>query len=190
MNSIRHAYGMELRTLTYIDAVARLGTFTGAAREQHVAQPAISAQIASVERELGTSLFVRTHAGAHPTEAGRIVLDRARRIHAELQGLREDLDELQGLVRGTLRIGVTPLLGPIDMPALARASSAPTRESSCRSAPRSSPRCSRTWNAATWTSCWAPSTASQPGTWRRQSWPTSTSSSSPQKRIHQRRSAH
>ncbi|WP_284284974.1 hypothetical protein [Arsenicicoccus piscis] len=35
-----------------------------------------------------------------------------------------------------------------------------------------------------------PSTASQPGTWRRQSWPTSTSSSSPQKRIHQRRSAH
>ncbi len=111
---------MELRTLTYVEAIARLGSFTAAARELHVAQPAVSAQIGSAERELGVALFVRTPHGAVLTEAGRVVVARTRRMQTEMRGLRADIDDLNGLMCGDLRIGATPLLGPIDLTDIVR----------------------------------------------------------------------
>jgi DNA-binding transcriptional LysR family regulator len=110
---------MELRTLAYVEAVARLGSFTAAARELHVAQPAVSAQVAQAERALGTRLFVRSHHRTTPTEAGALVAARARRLSAEMTRLRADVDRLNGLLTGTLRIGATPLLGPVDLPQIA-----------------------------------------------------------------------
>ncbi|WP_426247340.1 LysR family transcriptional regulator [Nocardioides sp. LHG3406-4] len=106
---------MELRTLAYAEAVARLGGFTRAARELHVAQPAVSTQIAQLERELGVRLFVRTPRGVTTTEAGELLVARARRILTEAAAVHADIDALRGLVTGRLNIGATPLLGGVDL---------------------------------------------------------------------------
>jgi LysR family transcriptional regulator, transcription activator of glutamate synthase operon len=103
---------MELRQLRYLDAVARHRSFTQAALELHVAQSALSQQVSRLERELGVELLSRTTRRVAVTEAGRLVLDRARRALAEADGVRADLDALRGLVRGTLRLGGVPPVGP------------------------------------------------------------------------------
>jgi DNA-binding transcriptional LysR family regulator len=108
---------MELRTLTYVEAVARLGSFTKAAQEVHVAQPAVSAQIAGLERELGVRLFTRGRRGVSVTDAGSRVVAHARRMLEQAEQLRVDVDDLRGLRTGRLRLGVTPLVGALDVPA-------------------------------------------------------------------------
>ncbi|MCW2758523.1 MAG: LysR family transcriptional regulator [Nocardioidaceae bacterium] len=109
---------MELRQLRYVEAVARCGGFTRAAEDLRVAQPAVSAQVRLLERELGTSLFDRTTRRVEPTEAGHAFLARARRILAEVEAARGEVDDLTSTVRGDLRIGATPVLGPLDLPTL------------------------------------------------------------------------
>jgi DNA-binding transcriptional LysR family regulator len=103
---------MELRQLRYLDAVARHRSFTQAALELHIAQSALSQQVSRLERELDVELLRRTTRRVEVTEAGRLVLARARRALAEADGVRADLDALQGLVRGTLRLGGVPPVGP------------------------------------------------------------------------------
>lgn len=108
---------MELRTLALVEAVARLGSFTRAAQELHIAQPAVSAQVAGLERELGVRLFVRARRGATLTDAGVRVVEHARRMLTQAERLRADVDDLRGLVTGRLRVGITPLVGDLDVPA-------------------------------------------------------------------------
>ena len=109
---------MELRQLRYLDAVARRRSFTKAARDLHVAQSALSQQVGRLERELGVELLRRTTRRVEVTEAGELVLARARRALAEAEGVRADLDALRGLVRGTLRLGGVPPVGPVHPAAL------------------------------------------------------------------------
>ena len=66
-----------------------------------------------MERELGVELLRRTTRRVAVTEAGELVLARGRRALAEIDGLRADLDGFRGLMRGTLRLGVVPPLGPV-----------------------------------------------------------------------------
>jgi DNA-binding transcriptional LysR family regulator len=109
---------MELRQLRHLDAVARRRSFTQAALDLHIAQSAVSQQVGRLERELGVELLRRTTRRVEVTEAGELVLARARRALAELDGVRPDLDALQGLVRGTLRLGGVPPVGPVHPGAL------------------------------------------------------------------------
>jgi DNA-binding transcriptional LysR family regulator len=109
---------MELRQLRYLDAVARRRSFTQAALDLHVAQSALSQQVGRLERELGVELLRRTTRRVEVTEAGELVLARGRRALAEADGVRADLDALQGLVRGTLRLGGVPPVGPVHPAAL------------------------------------------------------------------------
>ena len=109
---------MELRQLRYLDAVARCRSFTRAALDLHVAQSALSQQVGRLERELGVELLRRTTRRVEVTEAGDLVLARARRALAEADGVRADLDALQGLARGTLRLGGVPPVGPVHPAAL------------------------------------------------------------------------
>jgi DNA-binding transcriptional LysR family regulator len=109
---------VELRQLRYLDAVARRRSFTQAALDLHIAQSALSQQVARLERELGVELLRRTTRRVEVTEAGELVLARARRALAEVDGVRPDLDGLQGLVRGTLRLGGVPPVGPVHPAAL------------------------------------------------------------------------
>lgn len=109
---------MELRQLRYLDAVARHRSFTQAALDLHVAQSALSQQVGRLERELGVELLRRTTRRVEVTEAGELVLARARRVLGEVDGVGADLDSLRGLVRGTLRFGGLLSFGPVHPAAL------------------------------------------------------------------------
>lgn len=96
---------MELRHLRYFAAVADHGTFSGAARSLHVAQSAISEQIANLEQEIGIPLFERTSRRPELTTAGQAFLTESRRI---LGATDQAVDLARRIHRGqlgTLRIG-------------------------------------------------------------------------------------
>jgi DNA-binding transcriptional LysR family regulator len=107
---------MELRQLIYFEAVARHGGFSRAAEQLRIAQPAVSAQIKRLEAELGSPLFERTTRRVALTQAGELVLARARSIIGQVEGTRSDLDELAAVTRGHLSIGATQLLAGLDLP--------------------------------------------------------------------------
>jgi LysR family transcriptional activator of glutamate synthase operon len=109
---------MELRQLRYAEAVARHRHFTRAASELHVAQSALSQQVRRLEAELGVELFERTSRSVAPTEAGEALAAGARRILAEVEGIRGEVDQLRGLVRGQVSVGALLPAGPLDVPAL------------------------------------------------------------------------
>jgi DNA-binding transcriptional LysR family regulator len=73
---------MELRHLRYVVAVADAGSFSRAATQLHVAQPALSRQVRALERELGERLFERTRAGVTVTAAGAALIGHARQLLA------------------------------------------------------------------------------------------------------------
>lgn len=109
---------MDLRQLTYLVAVADELHFTRAAERAHVAQPALSQQIRRLEQEVGLPLLIRTTRRAQLTEAGELLVARARRIIAEVEAARADLADLAGVRAGRLVIGAMQSLGPIDLSAL------------------------------------------------------------------------
>jgi DNA-binding transcriptional LysR family regulator len=110
---------MELRHLTYFVAVAETMNFTRAAARCFVAQSALSQQVARLEIEVGTPLFVRTTRSVRLTEAGEVLLPLARRILAGVDNAQAELDALGGLRRGRLRLGlVQSTADPIDQMAV------------------------------------------------------------------------
>jgi len=109
---------MELRQLRSVEAVARHRHFTRAAEELHLAQSALSHQIRRLEQELGTPLFERTSRRVTATEAGLVVATRARRVLAEVDAAREEVDELRGVLRGRIWIGALVPAGELDVPGL------------------------------------------------------------------------
>jgi DNA-binding transcriptional LysR family regulator len=113
----RHYELVELRQLVYLDAVVRHGGFTRAAEHLRVAQPAISVQIRRLEAELGERLLHRTTRTVALTQAGELVLRRARRAMAELDAVRDELAGLAGGLLGRVRIGAIQALDPLDLPA-------------------------------------------------------------------------
>jgi LysR family transcriptional regulator, transcription activator of glutamate synthase operon len=109
---------VELRQLRSVEAVARHRHFTRAAEELHLAQSALSHQIRRLEEELGTALFERTSRRVTPTEAGQAIAARARRVLAEVDGARAEVDELRGVLRGRIWIGPLVPAGDVDVPGL------------------------------------------------------------------------
>ncbi|TCO55066.1 LysR family transcriptional regulator [Actinocrispum wychmicini] len=97
---------MELRQLAYFVAVVDEANFTRAAARMHVAQPGVSAQIRQLERELGHELLDRGGRSVQVTEVGAAVLPFARAALAAVEGARLAVDELAGLVRGHVALGM------------------------------------------------------------------------------------
>ncbi|GAA0490585.1 LysR substrate-binding domain-containing protein [Streptomyces sp. NPDC046215] len=108
---------MELRQLAYFVTVAEEANFTRAAAKLHVAQPGVSAQIRRLERELGQELLDRTSRSVRLTEVGEAVLPYARAALAAVDGVRLAVDEMTGLVRGRVAIGMVTS-HDVDMPTL------------------------------------------------------------------------
>ncbi len=96
---------MEIRQLRAFVAIAEAKTFTAGAKIVHVTQAAISMQIRQLEDELGIPLFTRTPRRVILTEAGEVLLDRARRILREHDTAIAQIAELAGAEHGRLRIG-------------------------------------------------------------------------------------
>ncbi|MFJ2742813.1 LysR family transcriptional regulator [Streptomyces sp. NPDC087440] len=101
---------MQFQQLRYFVAVAESRHFTRAAEELHVAQPSLSQQIRSLERELGADLFTRARGNIALTDAGEALLPLARRILADTDTARREVQELAQLRRGRVRLGATPSL--------------------------------------------------------------------------------
>jgi DNA-binding transcriptional LysR family regulator len=97
---------MELHQLEYFVAVAEEASFTRAAARVHVAQPGVSAQVRRLESELGQRLLDRSGRTVRLTEAGSAVLPFARAALDAVASARLAIDELAGLVRGQVTIGM------------------------------------------------------------------------------------
>lgn len=91
--------------------IARVGSVSRAAREQHVAQPALSRQIAKLEDELGTSLFVRHGRGVRLTNAGAQLLERAETIINLVAQTGERVRASADTLSGHIALGLPPAVG-------------------------------------------------------------------------------
>src|SRR4051812_42650808 len=98
---------MDPRFLRTFVAVARLGSFSGAARELGYTQSAVSQHIAVLESELATVLLSRRP--VEPTEAGARLLEHAEPILLRLDAARADVARVAAGPPQALRIGTTPL---------------------------------------------------------------------------------
>ena len=96
---------VEIRQLKAFVAIAESRTFTAGAKLVHVTQAAISMQISGLEKEVGVPLFTRTPRQVLLTEAGEVLLDRARRILREHDAAIQHIAELAGAERGRVRVG-------------------------------------------------------------------------------------
>lgn len=76
---------MELRQLRYLIGVCEAGGVLAASRMLHIAQPALSHQIAALEDELGVQLLVRSNRGMALTHAGKTLVDHARVVLADVE---------------------------------------------------------------------------------------------------------
>ena len=106
---------MDLRQLRYLVALAEEGSFTRAAASEHIAQPAVSQQIRRLEDELGLALVERTTRRVRLTDAGELLVVRARRIMAELDSAEIELQALRGMQGGHVTIGAMHTMGPVDL---------------------------------------------------------------------------
>ncbi len=106
---------MELRQLRYLVALADEQSFTRAAEREHIAQPALSQQIQKLERELGLALVERTTRRVSITDAGNILVARARRVLTELESARQELDRVRGVQTGHVVVGAMNTMGPVDI---------------------------------------------------------------------------
>ena len=101
---------MDLKQLEYFVRVAELGSFTRAAIELGVAQPALSRQVRQLEVELRQNLLTRNGRGAVPTEAGALLLEHGRGILHQVALAREELGAVRGALAGRVSIGLPPSL--------------------------------------------------------------------------------
>jgi LysR family transcriptional regulator, low CO2-responsive transcriptional regulator len=97
---------VSLRQLRVFEAVARHNSYTRAAEELHLSQPAVSMQVRQLEDEIGLPLFERLGKQVVVTEAGREVFHYSRAIGQSLREMEEVLESLKGVSRGTLCIAV------------------------------------------------------------------------------------
>lgn len=107
---------MNLRDLSYLVALADHRHFGRAAAACFVSQPTLSTQIKKLEDELGVALVERAPRRVMLTPAGHDIAERARRILAEVEQLRETAARTRDPEAGTVRLGLFPTLGPYLLP--------------------------------------------------------------------------
>ena len=97
---------MGINELRYFRAVAEFGTFSKAAAQLRIAQPALSRHIQKLEQELGVTLLQRTPKGVIPTPAGSRLLERACQLEDVLDIARREMSGFAEGVTGALRVGI------------------------------------------------------------------------------------
>lgn len=106
----------SLRQLEYLVAIADHGSFHAAARACHVTQPGLSLQIQQLESLLGVQAFERNRPRILVTAAGEALVERARRVLAEAEGLVEAATLFAKPLSGLLTLGAIPTIAPYLLP--------------------------------------------------------------------------
>jgi len=116
---------MNLRDMSYLLAVAESLNFKRAADACHVSQPTLSMQIKKLEDELGVRLFERTNKSVMITDAGRRIVEIARRMTHDEQHIRDIARTVRDPSAGEFKLGAIPTLAsyifPHYVPAIAKA---------------------------------------------------------------------
>ncbi|KAA0547094.1 LysR family transcriptional regulator [Bacillus sp. BGMRC 2118] len=99
---------MNMIQLQYLIDVGELGSFTEAAKKNHMTVPAISISISQLEQELGTSLFIRTRRGVTPTVIGKTVIQHAVSILGKIDKMKEDISTYENKSHENFMIATTP----------------------------------------------------------------------------------
>lgn len=107
---------MELRQIKYFIKVAELEHVSEAAAELHVAQSAVSRQIANLEDELGVKLFIRGSRRIRLTPVGEIFLERVKSVMNELDKAEREIYEYLNPESGTIRLGFPTSLAAKTLP--------------------------------------------------------------------------
>lgn len=92
--------------LKLFEAVSRLGSYTRAAEELFLTQPAVSIQIKRLEAQVGLPLFEQVGKKCFPTAAGKMVYEASLDILDRADTLKNSIEELQGTVKGNLQMSV------------------------------------------------------------------------------------
>lgn len=100
---IRHA---TLRQLQVFEAIVRLGSFTRAAEELYLTQPTVSMQTRKLAETMGLPLFEHVGRNVQPTEAGKELYLACQNLFTTLSNLEMKIDDIKGLRKGRLRMGV------------------------------------------------------------------------------------
>jgi len=109
---------MELRQLRYLVSIADEGNFTRASEKLFISQSALSQQIQTLESDVGTILVNRSRRGITLTDAGHILYQHAKHALYEIEEAQTAINELQGLQRGELHIGVVQTVNAYLMPSI------------------------------------------------------------------------
>lgn len=119
---------LDVTRLRVLDAVARLGSVTAAAKELHYTQPTVSHHLARLEVETGAQLLQRAGRGIRLTPAGRLLADRAAEIIGRIDAADSELSAHVGLTAGRVRLaGFSSVIGSLVPRAAAALASAHPR---------------------------------------------------------------
>ncbi|MEA9389274.1 nitrogen assimilation transcriptional regulator NAC [Acerihabitans sp. TG2] len=99
---------MNLRRLKYFVKIVDIGSLTQAADILHIAQPALSQQLATLESEVKQQLLIRTKRGVTPTDAGQILYTHAQAILRQCERAQSAIDGSALLLSGTVSVGLAP----------------------------------------------------------------------------------
>ena len=107
---------MNLKSLRYFSTVAELSSFTRAAEILGVAQSAVSLSIKKLEDNLGLQLFDRQDRTIRLTDEGKRLLHHAALIQQAVADAEREMDDLKGLERGSVRVGIPGMMGSYFFP--------------------------------------------------------------------------
>jgi len=111
---------MDITDLETFLAVTELGSFSRAAEQMHVTQPAISKRIAALENEMGARLFDRIARKITLTEAGQTLANRGKSILLELADIKTSISNLDAIISGPLHIATSHHIGLHRLPTALR----------------------------------------------------------------------
>lgn len=112
---------MDLRQLRYFLTIVECGSISAASKKLHIAQPALSLHIKTLEQEFGCPLLHRQPRGVLPTESGTRLAEKARALLGAMASLKDEVRGLEAAPAGEVTIGIPTSLGTILTVPLVRA---------------------------------------------------------------------
>lgn len=109
---------VDYRKLRHLVTVARVGSFSKAAQELHISQPALSRSIAVLEEQLGLRIFDRTSQGADLTNLGKLTVAEAEKLLQQVRLFEQNINLYARGESGKVGFGMWPLIGSLVLPSL------------------------------------------------------------------------